>query len=102
MSIYDPACLHAKIYYSMTFNPSLASSKNAFNIREAQQGIASMENQYQASILGNSNQEQDEIRMAMTQMRALLGEMRVRAQELIQDQLENKKANKGLSELAKA
>lgn len=86
----------------MNFNTTTASAQNAFNINMAQEGIASMENKYQTSILGNSTKDQDEMRTAMTQMRALLGEMRVRAQELIQDQLENKKANKGLSELAKA
>lgn len=86
----------------MSFNTTTASGINASSINKAQQGIAAMENEYQASILGNSTSDQDEMRTAMTQMRALLGEMRVRAQELIQDQLENKKANKGLSELAKA
>lgn len=86
----------------MNFNTTTASAQNAFNMNMAQQGIASMENQYQASISGDSNKEQDEMRMAMTQMRALLGEMRVRAKELIQDQLEAKKANKGLLNIAVA
>ncbi len=77
----------------MSFNTTTASGTNASAINKAQQKIAALE---------DSALEQDEMRDALSQMKALLGAMRIRAKELIQEQLENKRAraDKNLQNIA--
>jgi hypothetical protein len=85
----------------MGYNPSLDYSQNAFNTNQTQVNIANIENQYQNAILGQGPFEQDELRDQMGRMKALLGEIRVRAQEIAQETQQEKDARKGLAELAK-
>ncbi|MCE2928594.1 MAG: hypothetical protein LW817_03070 [Candidatus Caenarcaniphilales bacterium] len=85
----------------MGYNPSKDYSKNAFNTNQAQINIANIEDQYQRAILGEGPLEQDELRDQMAKMKALLGEIRVRAQEVVQETKNELDARKGLAELAK-
>jgi hypothetical protein len=85
----------------MGYNPSKDYSKNAFNTNQAQINIANIEDQYQRAILGEGPLEQDELRDQMAKMKALLGEIRVRAQEVVQETKNELDARKGLLELAK-
>ena len=85
----------------MGYNPSLDYSQNAFNTNQTQVNIANIENLYQNAILGQGLFEQDELRDQMGRMKALLGEIRVRAQEIAQETQQEKDARKGLAELAK-
>lgn len=93
----------------MSYNPTKDYGFNAASTDRAQQNIAGIEDSYWKSILGGSDAngkvlDQDELRDQLSRMRALLGEIRVRSKEIVQEQLSELEArkDKGFMELAKA
>lgn len=91
----------------MSYNPSQDYGKNAAKTDKVQQKIAGIENQYWQSILGGTDKngkvlDQDELRDQLFRMKAFLGEIRVRSQEIVQEMKSEQDARKGLLELAKA
>ena len=91
----------------MSYNPTKDYGSNAFNTDKTQQRIAGIENKYWQSILGGTDEngkilDQDELRDQLSRMRNLLGEIRVRAQEIAQEMKSELEARKGLLELGKA
>lgn len=85
----------------MSYNPTINYGTNAFKTDKTQQKIAGIEDKYQMSILG-ADYDQDALRDNLSRMRNLLGEIRVRAQEIVQEQKAELEARKGLLELGKA
>lgn len=82
------------------FNITRAYGRNAAKTDKVQQRIAGIENGIQKSILGDSRvPDQDQLRDAMQKMKALLAELRIRAHELVQEQLEQLKARKALLDI---
>lgn len=91
----------------MSYNPTNDYGKNAAKTDKVQQRIAGLEDKYMMSILGGTDKngnvlDQDALRDQMFRMRALLGEIRVRAQEIAQEMKAELDARKNLTELAKA
>ena len=91
----------------MSYNPTTDYGKNAASTDRTQQKIAGIENKYWQSILGGSDKngnvlDQDELRDQLSRMKSLLGEIRVRSQEIVQEMKSELDARKGLLELAKA
>lgn len=91
----------------MSYNPTVDYGKNAASTDKVQQNIAGIEDQYWQSILGGTDKngnilDQDELRDQLSRMKAVLGEIRVRAQEIAQEMKSELDARKGLLELAKA
>lgn len=91
----------------MSYNPTQDYGRNAATTDKTQQNIAGIENKYHMAILGGRDEhgnilDQDELRDQMSRMRALLGQIRARAQEIVQEMKSELEARKGLLELAKA
>lgn len=86
----------------MTYNPTIDYGRNAAATNRQQKAIAGLENEYMRAVLGDPEaREQDELRHELATMRALLGEIRVRAQEITKETLEELQARKALLELGK-
>jgi len=86
----------------MSYNPTLDYANNAWKTNSAQVNIAGTENSYQDAILGKPGLDQDQLRQELFIFRAILGELRLRAQEIVEEQRAEKDARKGLLELTKA
>jgi hypothetical protein len=91
----------------MSYNPTKDHGRNAATTDSIQQRIAGIEDRYHMAILGGRDEngnilDQDELRHQMFMMKALLGQVRVRAQEVVQEMKSELEARKGLLELAKA
>ena len=78
----------------MSFNTSQAHASNASAIDQSQKQVASLDNKYGAALIGNYGEEQDSLRDQLSRIYALMGALRVRAQELVLEQLEAHKARK--------
>lgn len=84
----------------MSFNPSKAYANNAGSADKTQGNIADLDRAYQVAILGGEGPDQDTLRDQMSRMKALLGHIRLRAAELVQETRNEALARKDLKDLA--